>query len=92
MNTYASKAIVNQFQLNTCLEEARDAVVSCESFLRGPYRDSALKEVRQLRSRLYAVFVAADDATSSPFELTREVEACIKRLNSIRTAAQYLAH
>lgn len=92
MNTNTSSAIVSQYQLDVCLETARDAVVDCENFLRTNAPDNSMKAVRQLRKRLYSVFVQADDCEASAFDLSKEVDACVASLAVIVSATAVVVH
>lgn len=93
MNTSnTASAIVSQYQLDICLETARDAIVDCEAFLRTSAPDHCMKAVRQIRKRLYGVFVQADDSAVSAFALTKQVEECIKLLKATIADAPPVVH
>jgi hypothetical protein len=92
MKTNISSAMVNSHLLSVCLSDARDAVVDCETFLRGSYAAETMKEVRNLRRRLYDVFVQADSAEVSAFVLAREVMQIVTRMRTIKASAPAVVH
>lgn len=87
-----ANSIVNQYQLDTCLNEARDVVVEVERYLRGNAPDVAMKSVRQVRTGLYSIFAKADEAGASAFSLSKEVEALTKRFGDIKAAYAVSMH